>query len=151
MPASVDHGPVLTGRSTEVRSNAWMKGLVVVARLSLGVCLLASCSESVPSRSAGDAAERASPIADGWLGRWDGPEGTFLLLERADGGYDVTIRNLDGPRTFRGHAVRDQVQFERDGMTEVMRSTDGAATGMKWLSDKSSCLTIRYGEGFCRD
>jgi len=25
------------------------------------------------------------------------------------------------------------------------------ASGMKWLSDKSNCLTIRYGEGYCRD
>jgi hypothetical protein len=34
---------------------------------------------------------------------------------------------------------------------ESIRATDGPATGMKWLSDKSNCLTIRSGEGYCRD
>jgi hypothetical protein len=108
--------------------------------------LLCSCSDpGLP-----DVAANASPV-DAWLGRWNGPEGTFLLLERGDGGYDVTIHNLDGPRVFRGVAVGTQLQFERDGVMESIRATDGSATGMKWLSDKSDCLTIRSGEGYCRD
>ncbi len=29
--------------------------------------------------------------------------------------------------------------------------TNGAETGMKWLSEKANCLTISPGEGYCRD
>jgi hypothetical protein len=112
--------------------------------------LLCGCSDSGASAGLHDAATRSSAV-DAWLGRWNGPEGTFLLLERGDGGYDVTIQNLDGPRVFRGTAVGKRLQFERDGVMESIRATKGTATGMKWLSDKSDCLTIRSGEGYCRD
>jgi hypothetical protein len=112
--------------------------------------LLCGCSDPGASPGLPDAAAQTSAV-DAWLGRWNGPEGTFLLLERGDGGYDVTIQNLDGPRVFRGVAVGTQLQFERDGVMESIRATDGPATGMKWLSDKSNCLTIRSGEGYCRD
>ena len=77
--------------------------------------------------------------------------GTFLLLEGGNGTYEVTIQNLDGPRRFQGTAVGEQIEFDRDGVKESLRATDGAGTGMKWLSDKANCLTIRLGEGFCRD
>jgi hypothetical protein len=112
--------------------------------------LLCGCSDPGASPGPPYAATDASAV-DAWLGRWNGPEGTFLLLERGDGGYDVTIQNLDGPRVFRGVAVGTHVQFERDGVMESIQATDGPATGMKWLTDKSNCLTIRSGEGYCRD
>ena len=88
---------------------------------------------------------------DQWLGQWTGPEGTFLRLSGGDRQYEVVIQNLDGPRTFHGRAVGDQIEFERDGVTESIRATNGAETGMKWLSNKSNCLTIKPGEGYCRD
>ena len=84
---------------------------------------------------------------DRWLGRWIGPEGTFLLLEGGNGVYEVTIQNLDGPRRFQGAAVGEQIEFDRDGVKESLRATDGAGTGMKWLSDKADCLTIRRAKG----
>ena len=89
--------------------------------------------------------------ADKWLGKWSGPEGTFLQLAGGNGKYEVTIQNLDGPRTFQGNAVGDQIEFERNGIKESLRATNGAETGMKWLSEKSNCLTVRAGEGYCRD
>lgn len=113
----------------------------------LGLALVAGCSD--PDAPAAPALQ--SIVTDGWLGRWNGPEGTFLLLEGGNGNYQVTVQNLDGPRVFAGVGVREQVRFERDGVTEFIRATDGAATGMKWLADKSTCLTIRFGEGYCRD
>ena len=58
---------------------------------------------------------------------------------------------LDGPRTFQGNAVGDQIEFERNGIKESLRATNGAETGMKWLSEKSNCLTVRAGEGYCRE
>ena len=93
----------------------------------------------------------ATPATDGWLGQWNGPEGTFLKLEGGDGKYQVTVRNLDGPRTFAAVAAGDRVEFERDGVKESVRATNGAETGMKWLADKQNCLTVRAGEGYCRD
>jgi hypothetical protein len=93
----------------------------------------------------------SDPATDKWLGQWNGPEGTFLRLEGGKGRYEITIQNLDGPRTYQGSAVGAQIQFERNGTKETIRATSGAETGMKWLSDKLDCLTIRPGEGYCRD
>ena len=90
-------------------------------------------------------------IQDQWRGQWNGPEGTFLRIPGAKGEYQIIIQNLDGPRTFSGSAVDHQIHFQRDGVQESIRATNGAATGMKWLLDKSNCLTIRSGEGYCRD
>jgi hypothetical protein len=75
------------------------------------------------------------------------------LRNRLEGGlgkYTVTIQNLDGPRTFQGSASQGRVQFVRDGVAETIHASDGTATGMKWLADKSDCLTVRTGEGYCR-
>ena len=91
------------------------------------------------------------PVASGWVGKWIGPEGTFLELSEKDGAYQVTIQSLDGPATFDAVAIEDRVEFQRNGMTEAIRATSGAETGMKWLLDKKDCLTIKTGEGFCRD
>ena len=91
------------------------------------------------------------PATDEWLGQWNGPEGTFLRIEGGKGRYEITIQDLDGPRTYQGTAVGAQIQFDRNGEKESIRATNGMETGMKWLSDKSNCLTIRLGEGYCRD
>ena len=72
------------------------------------------------------------------------------MLEGGRGAYEVTIQNLDGARRFPGIGVGERIEFDRDGVKESLRATDGAGTGMKWLADKSNCLTIRLGEGFCR-
>jgi len=45
----------------------------------------------------------------------------------------------------------DHVEFERDGIKESLRPTDGNTTGMKWLAGKADCLTVKTGEGYCRD
>ncbi|HUQ53792.1 MAG TPA: hypothetical protein VM692_16300 [Gammaproteobacteria bacterium] len=112
--------------------------------VTLALIVVAGCSRP-------DASRTSPAITDGWLGRWTGPEGTFLLLEGGNGRYDVTIQNLDGPRVFVGSSMGDQIRFERDGVIESIHATDGAATGMKWLAEKSNCLTVRPGEGYCRD
>ena len=106
-------------------------------------------SGSINAPSSSDASSEAT--TDKWLGQWNGPEGTFLRLEGGKGRYEITIQNLDGPRTYPGSAAGTQIHFERDGVKETIRATGGAETGMKWLSDKSDCLTIRPGEGYCRD
>jgi hypothetical protein len=98
-------------------------------------------------------AERAAevPATDAWVGRWNGPEGTYLEVAGAGGVYEITVKDLDAARTFRGVAAGDRIELERDGATESLRATDGDETGMKWLAGKTNCLTIKPGEGFCRD
>jgi hypothetical protein len=102
-------------------------------------------------RNADSGASNSGPATDNWLGTWNGPEGTFLRLDGGKGTYEITIQNLDGPRSFQGRALGGRIQFERDGIKEAIRATNGAETGMKWLAHKSNCLTVRPGEGYCRD
>jgi len=96
-------------------------------------------------------ANASAPRTDEWLGKWTGPEGTHLDLSGGHGKYEVTVQNLDGPRKFEGRYTDGGIEFDRDGTREVIRATDGAGTGMKWLTDKKNCLTVRLGEGYCRD
>lgn len=121
---------------------------------------LAACQdrtpEATPAAGASTPAAPAptpapAPATDAWLGQWNGPEGTYLQLAGSGGQYEVTIRNLDGPRTFPGKAAGERIEFERDGVKESLHATNGAETGMKWLSEKKNCLTVRAGEGYCRD
>jgi len=90
-------------------------------------------------------------IADGWVGKWQGPEGTSLEIAKQEVGYEVTVTNLDGPRSFHGVAADEVLEFERDGVLRALRAGDGAATGMKWLADRKDCLVVKQGEGYCRD
>ena len=96
-------------------------------------------------------APKAAPGPDAWVGTWNGSEGTFLKVAGGGGAYDITVQNLDGPRTFKGTAAGERIEFERDGTKESVRATGGVETGMKWLSEKKDCLTVRSGEGYCRD
>ena len=95
-------------------------------------------------------AARQAPEPDKWRGEWTGPEGTFLRIDGGDGKYEITIQNLDGPRTFKGTAVQGWIHFERDGVREIIRRTNGAGTGMTGLVEKSNCLVVQRGEGYCR-
>ncbi len=130
------------------------------ASVSLGLMLaLAGCKQQpaeAPSAAPTTPSAAATPPAaaaatDRWLGQWNGPEGTLLRLDGGAGKYQLTIQNLDGPRTFAATSVGEQLHFERDGVKETVRASDGAATGMKWLSEKKDCLRIKPGEGYCRD
>ena len=132
--------------------NSTFSSLVACTALAL---LATGCEDrnagSAHVVAAASSGTTSTPVASKWLGKWNGPEGTFLQLVGSNGKYEVTIQNLDGPRTFQGHAAGDHVEFERNGVKESLRATNGAQTGMKWLSGKSNCLTVRAGEGYCRD
>ena len=127
------------------------RSLMACATLTLLVtgCDVRNSGSSINAASSAGASSAAQ--ADKWLGKWNGPEGTFLHLAGGKGKYEVTIQNLDGPRTFQGNAAGNQIEFERNGLKESLHATNGAETGMKWLSEKSNCLTVRAGEGYCRD
>lgn len=95
-------------------------------------------------------AASADNVADKWLGHWNGPEGTYLVLASRGGQYVVEIKSLDGLAAYEGVAAGDRIQFKRDGRTESIRAGSGKETGMKWLLEKTDCLIINEGEGFCR-
>jgi len=124
----------------------------------VALLLLAGCH---PQGDEGSAQPAAAPLssadktpqfdADQWIGRWNGPEGTYLTIAKSDAGYALEIADLDGPKPYSSRAAGEHLVFERNGKTESIRATDGKQTGMKWLQDKSDCLTINAGEGYCRD
>lgn len=113
------------------------------------VLLLVACAKPAAVPAPSSPAAAAVPAA--WLGRWTGPEGTWLDIAGSNGAWTVTVSNLDGPRTFAAVAGNGTLAFERDGRQESLHAADGAGTGMKWLVEKHDCLVIRSGEGFCRD
>jgi hypothetical protein len=107
-----------------------------------------SSSGNPPPTSA--PAPPANNVTDQWLGKWIGPEGTFLMLSKNGGKYVVEIHSLDGPATYDGISAGDRIEFQRNGKMESIHSGNGQETGMKWLLDKNNCLIITTGEGFCR-
>ncbi len=97
------------------------------------------------------AAHPINPQVVAWQGRWQGVEGTYLELQARGDDYQIILQDLDAARTFPATVTTQGLSFERDGQVEQIQAATGAATGMKWLSDKKDCLMIRAGEGFCRD
>ncbi len=106
---------------------------------------------STPTSPTTAPAASASNVTDKWLGQWNGPEGTHLLLSKSGDQYVVKIQSLDGPATYEGVAAGDRIEFKRDGKIESIRAGSGKETGMKWLLEKKDCLIIKQGEGFCRE
>ena len=90
---------------------------------------------------------------DGWIGRWTSVEGMYLDVQpTGDGTYQLEMQSdLDTLGTYTGTSTAEGIAFERAGEMLVLRATDGAATGLKYLDGKSDCLTVREGEGYCRD
>ena len=114
-------------------------------------------SENIASSVATSSESTAIPIStslagtDAWIGKWNGPEGTSIEISGANGSYVITIENLDSVKQYTGTSNGSQITFERDGATEILQASNGADTGMKWLAEKSHCLRVRLGEGWCRD
>ncbi len=136
---------------------------IVLACIAVAACSPKPSAEpAAPGASAESAAvsaasqvassTTASAVANiGFVGKWTGPEGTWLDIEPQGDDYRVTISNLDGPRDFGGKAAGGGIQFTRDGQTFVIHPGNGDATGMKWLAGKKDCLVVAPGEGYCRD
>ena len=132
---------------------------ILVAAALMTACYDRSQTAAVPSPTA--AASSPSPASstapstgtnqiDKWLGKWNGPEGTYLHISRRGDRYTVRIGSLDGQGTYEGVAAGNGIEFVRDGKTESIRAGTGEETGMKWLLDEKNCLIIKKGEGFCR-
>ncbi|HEV8592848.1 MAG TPA: hypothetical protein VGQ55_12155 [Pyrinomonadaceae bacterium] len=97
------------------------------------------------------AAETKATGADALVGKWDGPEGTYLTVAKKDGKYSVEIKNLDKAETFEGTAKGDVIEFTRKGKTETVKHATGAETGMKGFEKETACVVVTKGsEGFCK-
>lgn len=96
----------------------------------------------------------AAQTTDGWIGEWRGVEGTMLTIAQGDapGRYRLTMQyTLDDRGTFDGLATEQGIAFTRPDGDQLLRASDGDATGLKWLAGKRDCLTVKQGEGYCRD
>ena len=124
-----------------------MKGRHKSLMAPIALLILSGCND----RNAATGPNDAAIPTDKWLGQWNGPEGTFLRLEGGKGRYTITIQDLDAARIYQGNSAGDRIHFDRNGVPESIHASNGVGTGMKWLSEKSDCLTIRAGEGYCRD
>ena len=119
--------------------------------LFIAAALTAGCEAQNQPPTANPVPSAAPRKIDEWIGRWNGPEGTYLEISKSGDTYEIQIKDLDKVQTYRGTATSDGISFERNGKAETIRSGKGEQTGMKWLLDKKNCLVIRYGEGYCRD
>lgn len=87
-----------------------------------------------------------------WTGRWTGVEGMYLVVSPAARGYRLDMQwDLDHKGEFDGTDAGGGIAFTRAGVRETLRPTDGDATGLKYLAGKTDCLTVKPGEGYCRD
>lgn len=152
-----------------------MKTLALV----LSVAALAACSDrqpppeaaapavpsaveeapATPVATADDSSPASSTPADAakleadYLGRWTGVEGMYLVVASKPGG-GVTLDmqwDLDNKGMFDGSVTAEGLRFTRDEVSETAVHTDGDATGLKNLAGKQDCLTVKPGEGYCRD
>ena len=86
-----------------------------------------------------------------YIGRWTGVEGMYLTVAAKPGG-GVTLDmqwDLDNKGKFDGSITAEGLRFMRGGVAETAVPTD--ATGLKYLAGKKDCLTVKSGEGYCRD
>lgn len=133
-----------------------MKNSVLCTFIFLSIfLLLTACNDkadTIISSTSSSLGLAVTPVVtDTWLGKWRGPEGTFLEVSGGNGNYDIIIQDLDGPKQYRGTSNGDHILFERDGAAETIHASNGTDTGMKWLAEKSDCLKVSVGEGWCRD
>lgn len=90
-----------------------------------------------------------------YLGKWVGVEGMVLnVAAKPGGGVTLDMRwglDADMAGKFDGSVTAEGLRFMRNGVAETAVFTDGDATGLKWLAGKKTCLTVKSGEGYCRD
>ena len=110
--------------------------------------------EAVPAQGteAGDAAAAAHRHAD-WAGKWTGVEGMYVNIAVADPGrYKLDMQSdLDTKGSYDGEDGTDGIKFRRGEEELVLRRGSGDDTGLKYLADKTDCLVVKPGEGYCRD
>jgi len=121
-------------------------------------------AEPAPAPAPGDADANPAPttppaptdtakLEADYLGRWTGVEGMYLVVASKPGG-GVTLDmqwDLDNKGMFDGSVTAEGLRFMRNGVAESAVHTNGDATGLKNLAGKQDCLTVKPGEGYCKD
>lgn len=145
-----------------------MKSATLTAVLALAA--LSACSRPAPQAAPGNdvgslgapqtevapeptpTAAAARSAAD-YVGRWKSVEGTYLLVKPGNGdAVELEMQwDLDHHGNFAGRLGDSGISFIRGGVVETAKTTDGDATGLKYLAGKKDCLTVKAGEGYCRD
>lgn len=111
----------------------------------------ASPAASPATSPAGSPVTSGTSKADSLVGRWTGPEGTYLNVSKSGEKYSIEIKNLDASKTFEGTAKGDTIEFTRNGKTETIKAATGAETGMKGFEKETNCVVVTKGsEGFCK-
>jgi hypothetical protein len=140
------------------------KWLLVLAAVAVGFLALATINKTVPTPKAppiaplAPASSQAAPPqplpTDAWVGTWTGVEGLRIDIAKSevkgDPNYKLHLFNMDGDAEYVGRPQGDVISFERGGKVETIKAGSGKDTGLKWLADKTNCLFIHPGEGFCR-
>ncbi len=88
--------------------------------------------------------------ADRLVGRWTGPEGTFVDVTPAGDAYRLVIRSLDSLSAYTGEATGEGIAFTRAGVPCRLDPRTGRETGLTGLLDEETCVVVAPGEGYCR-
>lgn len=123
----------------------------------------AATPSPTPAVSPSPTGSPAAASADKLVGRWNGPEGTYLVVadkppvnvdsnqKDAVKKYSVEIKNLDKAETFDGTGKGATIEFTRKGKTAAVKAATGAETGMKGFETELNCVVVTKGsEGFCK-
>ena len=153
-----------------------MRRPVLLGALAAAVLAVGACDPKTENKDQTAGAPVASPSAkpslepevanpteaalQKMLGRWDGPEGTYINITDKKGPdgkqlnprkFELEIKNLDKVEKFEGTAKGSDIEFTRNGKTETVKTATGPETGMKWLEKETNCLVVTKGsEGFCK-
>lgn len=131
----------------------WRRYLVIGAISVIAACTAREEEPALPPEAVAVsvAASSAATIGSDFVGRWNGPEGTYAEITALGRGYEVSLQNLDGMRSFKGSVEGEGIRINRDGESLLVVHGSGIDTGMKWLMDKRDCIVVKTGEGYCRD
>lgn len=88
-----------------------------------------------------------------FVGRWRGGEGTYLKISHQDSGFVIDNQwglDADMHGRFIGKVTPAGLSFRRNGVTETLRPSKGAAIDRSALAGKTDCLMVSHDEGYCR-
>jgi hypothetical protein len=110
-------------------------------------------TDTSPTPATPPAPSDTAKLEADYLGRWTGVEGMYLVVaSKAGGGVTLDMQwDLDNKGMFDGSVTAEGLRFTRNDVAETAVHTNGDATGLKNLAGKQDCLTVKPGEGYCRD
>lgn len=88
-----------------------------------------------------------------WSGTWIGVEGMYVKITPLETGpYSLIMQSdLDTLGTYEGNDSEQGIEFTRDGKVLTLRAGSGAEIDLKHLAEKTDCLVVKSGEGYCRN